>query len=76
MRKPLPCINCITFPICKSQYSTFRYKRKQTSIRYLPGELRNKCELFRKYFNNYLSSETFSYRYNQLIEQFEGDSNG
>lgn len=71
MRKPLPCVDCITFPICKSEYTPYGYKRKQTSICYLPYTLRNKCELFRKYFNNYLTSETFSYRYKLFINHFE-----
>lgn len=40
----LPCINCITFPICKSEYMTHRDRVGTTESGALLAE---KCSIFR-----------------------------
>ena len=53
-----PCINCITFPICRNQViETFAIKRKEQKNnhpQYLSSyfKLREKCSLIQKYFSS------------------------
>lgn len=80
MRKPLPCESCIIFPICRSVYIKHKPSKKDF-IRYnnfLTGNdlkflrsLMSKCSIIKKYFNDYLKSETFYYRRRLLLDYYE-----
>ena len=71
--KPCPCINCLTFPICKIQVQTYIKLHKNTYSNKVNGfniyniVLRNKCSIITKWINSYNKHE----QYNILYKQFQ-----
>ena len=60
--KPCPCINCLTFPICKAQvkeymkhymkHSTLNHIDKVYASNMYNGILKPKCSIITKWINN------------------------
>lgn len=48
----LPCINCITLPICRSEYMAIREQEEQIYLEpktLARGHLQSKCQLLKSY---------------------------
>lgn len=71
--KKIPCINCITFPICLSEYRESRlkdlnkdYRFKSISMVLSRCILKDKCKLLKKYILNSYDDN----RYIDTIKEF------
>lgn len=58
--KPLPCINCITFPVCLNDYRNYRLKDIKNGYQYSSLSrtlarhiLKTKCSILSKYMNEH-----------------------
>ena len=62
---PPPCENCITFPICKSQFLSNMENPLQLDLTYLVCQIYNsciskKCCLMNNYISNYVTNEAYT----------------
>jgi len=67
----LPCINCITLPICRNQYQAESRKTHNIVLRYFDARrmLENKCRLLFDYTKDvYIVSEEVKQRRKTLQE--------